>query len=56
MCSELKAIIQSLSPFGRVSLLVIGAFLQIPSVNQKKKGCSWKQVRDCIGLMVVEKT
>ena len=31
----LKAIIQNLSPFGGVCLLVVGDFLQLPPVNQK---------------------
>ena len=31
----LKAIMQNLSPFGGVSLLVVGDFLQLPPVNQK---------------------
>ena len=31
----LKTIMQNLSPFGGVSLLVLGDFLQLPSVNQK---------------------
>ena len=31
----LKTIMQNSSPFGRVSLLVIGDFLQLPLVNQK---------------------
>ena len=31
----LKAIMQNSSPFGRVSLLVIGDFLQLLLVNQK---------------------
>ena len=31
----LKAIMQNLSPFDRVSLLVVGDFLQLPPVNQK---------------------
>ena len=31
----LKAIMQNLQPFGGVSLLVIGDFLQLPPVNQK---------------------
>ena len=31
----LKAILQNLSPFGGVSLLVVVDFLQLPTVNQK---------------------
>ena len=31
----LKAIMQNSSPFGGVSLLVVGNFLQFPHVNQK---------------------
>ena len=31
----LKAIMQNSSPFGGVSLLVVGDFLQLPPVNQK---------------------
>ena len=31
----LKAIMQNLSPFSGVSLLVVGVFLQLPPVNQK---------------------
>ena len=31
----LKAIMQNLSPFGEVSSLVVGDFLQLPPVNQK---------------------
>ena len=31
----LKAVMQNLSPFGAVSLLVVGDFLQLSPVNQK---------------------
>ena len=31
----LKAVMQNSSPFGGVSLLAVGDFLQLPSVNQK---------------------
>ena len=31
----LKAIMQNSSPFGGISLLVVGNFLQLPPVNQK---------------------
>ena len=31
----LKAVTQNSSPFGGVSLLVVGDFLQLPPVNQK---------------------
>ena len=31
----LKAIMQNSSPFGGISLLVVGDFLQLPPVNQK---------------------
>ena len=31
----LKAVLQNLSPFGGVSLLVVGNVLQLPPVNQK---------------------
>ena len=31
----LRAIMQNSSPFGGVSLLVVGDFLQLPPVNQK---------------------
>ena len=33
--SALKTIMQNSSPFGAVSLLIVGEFLQLPAVNQK---------------------
>ena len=45
--SALKTIMQNSSPFGAVSLLIVGEFLQLPAVT--KKVGSWNQVRDHIG-------